>query len=593
MTSRLSRRALFVGSALLLAACSSETSPEISTGAGGSTHGAGGAGAGGGSAAGGNGSGAACGDGTCGTVESCGACPADCGACPPGADHPALFFTDLTSGPSTGGQDDLGAFVTIYGDGFGPERGSSTVTLGGVEVAKYVSWGENTGVARNLDTIVFQPGPGATSGDLVVTVDGHASNPLPFEIRSGTIHFVIPADPNASDDNPGTFAAPYATIYRSAGEVAAGDIVYVKGGTFDSADPRYPGWDCALCIFLDNDPSGTPAAPVAWIGYPGDPPELGAPAPLRRGLFIDAAVESYVVANMRFTGYGGPLELWGNGHRIVGNHAHDGIYSNGGVVGIGGDSAHYRVYGNRLSNNGEAGDKLNGSGFYLQGFGTNQDIDLGWNQVDGQKGARSIQVYGHLDGDRVEDVLIHDNLLTGAELNNIVLGGSDGATNILGKVDVYNNVIVGSGDPGLRINDPEGTVNVFHNVLYDNGSPGLAGSTAQLYVERAGVGRVTVRNNVFFAVGAESYVTNDAVDGDAVIVASNNLFFGADGCPAWDASCVSADPSFEDAAALDFRLGASSPAIDQGTDTGIARDYLGVGRPQGAAYDIGAFEHAP
>jgi hypothetical protein len=51
---------------------------------------------------------------------------------------PALFFTDLISGPKSGGQNDLGAFITIYGEGFGVARGTSTVTIGGVEAANYV-----------------------------------------------------------------------------------------------------------------------------------------------------------------------------------------------------------------------------------------------------------------------------------------------------------------------------------------------------------------------------------------------------------------------------------------------------------------------
>jgi len=35
---------------------------------------------------------------------------------------PVLFFTDITSGPQSGGQDNLGAFITIYGEGFGEAR---------------------------------------------------------------------------------------------------------------------------------------------------------------------------------------------------------------------------------------------------------------------------------------------------------------------------------------------------------------------------------------------------------------------------------------------------------------------------------------
>lgn len=503
---------------------------------------------------------------------------------------PVLFFTDITSGPKTGGQNNLGAFISIYGEGFGALRGSSTVMIGGAEVANYAIWGEDNAVARKLDMIVVQPGSAVASGNIVVTVNGKASNSLPFTVRAGSIYFVIPDAANASDSNPGTYAEPFETPYRQAGELNAGDITYIKGGTFLTSDPRYPGWDCAICFFLDNDPSGTAAAPVAWIGYPGDPPVLGAAAPMRRSIFLDGTMQHYVIANMRFTNYGAPLELRGNYQRIIGNYAYDGIYSNGGVIGISGDSAHYEILGNYLRNNGEPGDKLNGSGFYLQGFGTNEDIDFGWNQVQDQRGARAIQVYGHIDGDWIDNVRIHDNLLSGSELNNMVLGGSDGSTNILGTIYVYNNIIIGAGDPGLRVNDPNGTVIIQHNVLYNNGTPGLNGSNAQLYLERAGVGHITLRDNILYPVSPQTYLLIEAPAGDSALVASHNLYFNDGSCPVWDVGCINANPMFVNPAAGDFRIQAGSPAINAGVNSGILRDYVGVSRPQSGSFDIGAYE---
>ncbi len=47
------------------------------------------------------------------------------------AQGPAIFFTDLTSGPKTGGENNNGTIVTIYGKRFGATRGNSTVTVGG------------------------------------------------------------------------------------------------------------------------------------------------------------------------------------------------------------------------------------------------------------------------------------------------------------------------------------------------------------------------------------------------------------------------------------------------------------------------------
>src|SRR5207253_2293362 len=54
----------------------------------------------------------------------------------PAQTPPRIFFSDLDSGPNTGGQKNHGAWVTIWGKGFGAERGASTVTIGGGAAAE-------------------------------------------------------------------------------------------------------------------------------------------------------------------------------------------------------------------------------------------------------------------------------------------------------------------------------------------------------------------------------------------------------------------------------------------------------------------------
>ena len=95
----------------------------------------------------------------------------------PAQTPPRIFFSDLESGPNIGGQKNQGVWVTIWGKGFGAERGASTVTIGGGAAAEYPIWTDTK--------ITFQLGPAAKTGDIVVSVrakgertrsDGHAGN---------------------------------------------------------------------------------------------------------------------------------------------------------------------------------------------------------------------------------------------------------------------------------------------------------------------------------------------------------------------------------------------------------------------------------
>ncbi|MGO4214315.1 IPT/TIG domain-containing protein, partial [Terriglobus sp. YAF25] len=85
---------------------------------------------------------------------------------------PRIFFSDLLSGPVAGGQNDQGAFVTIYGSGFGSSRGTSYVTIGDVAAVSYPVWSE--------DKISFQLGRNAKSGQILLhTGSGPVSNGIP------------------------------------------------------------------------------------------------------------------------------------------------------------------------------------------------------------------------------------------------------------------------------------------------------------------------------------------------------------------------------------------------------------------------------
>src|ERR1041385_2402679 len=114
---------------------------------------------------------------------------------------PSIFFSDLESGPNVGAQKNRGVWVTIWGKGFGAQRGHSTVTIGGGTAADYPVWTDTK--------ITFQLGTSARTGPVIVTVKGKnfniASNGLPFTVRKGKIYFVAT---NGSDWSNGSVATP-------------------------------------------------------------------------------------------------------------------------------------------------------------------------------------------------------------------------------------------------------------------------------------------------------------------------------------------------------------------------------------------------
>src|SRR3954465_14943313 len=79
----------------------------------------------------------------------------------------------------------------------------------------------------------------------------------PRRLLSGATYYVSPSA--GSDANPGTSAAPFATLQHAANLVGAGDTVVARAGTY--AAGFVLGWDAPT--------AGTAAAPVRFLADPG------------------------------------------------------------------------------------------------------------------------------------------------------------------------------------------------------------------------------------------------------------------------------------------------------------------------------------
>jgi len=126
-------------------------------------------------------------------------------------------------------------------------------------------------------------------------------------------------------------------------------------------------------------------------------------------------------------------------------------------------------------------------------------------------------------------------------------------------------------------------VQITGNTLYDCGRRANADAGAI----SASV-PVVLTNNIMDAIAGESYTApNSSL---ANFSGKNNLFFGDGATPSFSTSSISADPKFVDTTNNNFQIQQGSPAVDAGANDGISRDIMQTPRPQGVAYDIGAYE---
>jgi parallel beta-helix repeat protein len=165
----------------------------------------------------------------------------------------------------------------------------------------------------------------------------------------------------------------------------------------------------------------------------------------------------------------------------------------------------------------------------------------------------------------------------------IVAAGQNG-------IIIRNNLIYGTpGACGIYL-DGEGGFPILDAVVYNNTLYGNAAGIC--FFETHGA---TLRNNLLVGNGNGTdpqmgFGSSDGLDSDYNLLAPTGSGFaeGAHSITPSSTAGIFASPS-----SGDFRLVLGSPAVDRGEDlssTGFAVDSAGVSRPQGAGWDIGAYE---
>jgi hypothetical protein len=545
---------------------------------------------------------------------------------------PILFFTDLTGGPKSGGQENKGAFVTLYGNNFGSSQSGSKVTLGGIPLENCPIWGVPWLWYQKITCQLNSSVP-IGPGNLLLNVNGRDSNQLPFAVTSGHIYFV---SRKGSDRNNGTYSSPWKTLLRARDKMQPGDITYAMNGVGQEVEDE-TGWDSAFLLSGGKQGNWCSATgnPRALVTYPGATSVVIGNSHADRphtGLRTSDCQGNWVFAGISFRGIA-PVSIGsGSNYRFVASDITCPNSYQQGACFLTSQVEHIYLYGSHIYDGGTTAASSQFQGVY---FSTDSNhVDMGWNLVEHIRGCRGIQIHssplgsgGPKDptGHNQYDLSIHDNMIHDTQCDGMIIDTIDPSQ---GPVTIYNNILynVGQGPAnpentggwnGINVTGNtengsrgSGTVEVYNNSIYAFGTyarpPYEHENSAITYNGGSAEIRVHILNNLVYSVSTQLShsglpyfsVWKPTVGPCGVtencpwIYGSNNLVFGAGSTVANAANIAGTiiqDPRLMNVGGYDFRPTPDSPVIGKGIHmAGLTHDIAGASR--GATPSIGAYE---
>lgn len=361
-----------------------------------------------------------------------------------------------------------------------------------------------------------------------------------------------------------SISTPKKTLASAVACLLPGDTLYIRAGTY-----------AQILNLMDPSKTGTSSAWLKISGYPGEVVTL---KPTNSdvagyGIFKARGKRGYILlenlildgANLGNKTQG--VSLRDGNHHItlskveIKNHK-------GTAVGING--SYIQILNCKLHNNISLVDEpLNRHyGVYLR---AGSNIVLEGNSVYKNDGG-GIQVYY---GPTSKVIIRNNRIYENNKLKSSKIAGitvmSDGG-NTINDVQIYNNLIYLNG-----INQPStshaggigifysSNVKIWNNTVYGNHGGGIkvVSSSSSL-----------VQNNISYSNrDSENYFAEDNTN----VTADHNVLI---------------NPKFVSITNRDFRLTSTSPARDSGRSIStVSKDILGVARPRGPAFDVGAYEY--
>jgi len=530
---------------------------------------------------------------------------------------PMLFYSDLDSGPATGGQNGNGVFVCVYGENFGS---TGTLTIGGA-TATINLWTDPGAayVPAHYAKACGQIASSATSGPgfMQLTTTAGSSNTLPFTIRPGNIYFVSASGSDTSGD--GSYANPWATITYCKNSFSPGDTCVAGLSSTDTitvttAEPQT--WGTVVGLLLSS--CGTAGNPKTIVAYPGnsvtydlhtwiDPSsnqkgggraleDYNSPS-YTNNCGLGNPVVYWTIAGLTFNGNAFAADFNGANFRVVDNTMQcTGAYCDGPSGGlVGGAGGNLVLYGNRVNKPGCGGANTpcasgmsNTSKLYHTVYlGQGNNVTLGYSEIIGGTACRGVQFHSPDDGGNPQqNIQIFNNVIHDTECDGLNLATVNPSAS--GGVNVYNNIVYNAGigpnphdgiahyscfySPAYTGNGTcsgggSGAINVFNNTFYNCGGAGLTDAGAIGALKCAPV-TVALNNNLIVQPG--SGVPYLSAGSAGTIAATSNDCFGysaksgSAGCPStWGGTEWSFDPAFVNVASQDFHLTATSQAASR------------------------------
>ncbi len=541
----------------------------------------------------------------------------------PAQQQPLVLYTDITSGPTEGGENNKGIYLSIFGVGFGSSLSAVKVLIGGAEVDNYRYLGRSRG-RPDIQQLTVQvgalgnPHPGSPL-PVQVVVNGIASNSdQTFTVNPGHIYFVAPNGVDTSNTGSGgTFEAPFRTAQKPAGvrlafavtaasvggaygRVQAGDFIVLRQGTY--SDVGFGGTSGEGYFLQTLNKSGCPigercpqgggsgSGPITLMGYPGEAPFIDRTNRLGDHKFgggissADTARQAlgygawWNIVDLKIESgfYDGPIDTQRGDQNPLGGHWR--IVNNelsaescqintcraGAIAGAGNGEFWVGNYAHDVYDKPSGSSALENHGIYIIGSGS---FEIAYNVFARIVGGNGIQIYSPMP---VDNVSIHHNIIhdVGKHGLNIV----DGSRN---NIVVWSNLVYNTAYAGVRLgSDNLHDLKLYNNTFYNTGMVGDTPSSGSLTNDMSEAkDQLDIRNNIFWPHSGSAFnrgLGNVELTG-AIGPIAHNLWYGGpgpDSITSFSAESLNADPRFVSTTPgnEDFHLQGNSPALSAGTD---------------------------